>query len=249
MRNPARAAISLTLLVTSSLLALAFAAAPALPAAPANAASTGSESDTGLAEIVVTAQRKSEGVLSVPMSIQAETEQQLQDSGIKDSTDLELVTPGFLVSDSVGYTQIYIRGVGNSIFVGADPSVATYIDDVPRIYGSNLANFVNVERVEVLKGAQGGLYGRNATGGVVNVITQQPTTDKLSGFLRGSYGEMGTYGVAGTVNIPVTDKVALNLAVQTILPDEVEHRTWTLLMNSFPLLQLPRPFRRPLAIF
>jgi iron complex outermembrane receptor protein len=214
MRNPARTAISQTLLVTSSLLALPFAAAPAVAAAPANAASTGSESDTGLAEIVVTAQRKSEGVLSVPMSIEAESGQQLLDSGIKTSTDLELVTPGFLVSDSVGYTQIYIRGVGNSIFVGADPSVATYIDDVPRIYGSNLANFVNVDRVEVLKGAQGGLYGRNATGGVVNVITQQPTTDKFSAVVRGSYGEKGTYTVAGTANIPVTDKVALNLAIE-----------------------------------
>ncbi len=173
-----------------------------------------SESSSTLQEIVVTAQRKSEGVLSVPMSIQAESAEQLQESGIKDSTDLELLTPGLLVSDSVGYTQIYVRGVGNSIFVGADPSVATYIDDVPRIYGSNLANFVDVDRVEVLKGAQGGLYGRNATGGVVNVITEQPTTDKFSALVRGSYGEHDTYALAGTANIPVTDKVALHLAIQ-----------------------------------
>jgi iron complex outermembrane receptor protein len=198
----------------SMLLVNCMLVAPILSQPALSQQASGNASQDQLQEIVVTAQRKSEGVLSVPMSIQAETDQQLQDSGIKDSTDLELVTPGFLVSDSVGYTQIYIRGVGNSIFVGADPSVATYIDDVPRIYGSNLANFVDVDRVEVLKGAQGGLYGRNATGGVVNVITQQPSTDKFSAIVRGSYGEKGTYTVAGTANIPVTDKVALNLAIE-----------------------------------
>ena len=61
-----------------------------------------------------------------------------------------------LVSEATGYTQVYIRGVGNSIFVGADPSVATYVDDVPRIYGSSLANFVDVDRVEVLRQADAG---------------------------------------------------------------------------------------------
>lgn len=148
------------------------------------------------------------------MSIQAASGEDLQNVGLKSSTDLELVAPGLLVSDSVGYTQVYIRGVGNSIFVGADPSVATYIDDVPRIYGSNFANFVGVERVEVLKGAQGGLYGRNATGGVINIITQQPNTDKFSGTARACYGEMGTYSIAANANVPLSDTIALNVSAQ-----------------------------------
>jgi iron complex outermembrane receptor protein len=65
------------------------------------------------------------------------------------------------------------------VFVGPDPSVATYVDDVPRIWGSMPDNLMTLDtgRVEILKGAQGGLYGRNATGGVVNVVTRQPSTD------------------------------------------------------------------------
>jgi iron complex outermembrane receptor protein len=208
-------AFSHSLVVTGSLLALPLAVAPSLADQPAAAGASSSEGTTGsLQEIVVTAQRKSEGILSVPMSIQANTGEELNAAGITDSTHLAMITPGMLVSDATGYSQVYIRGVGNSIFVGADPSVATYIDDVPHIYGSSLTNFVNVQRVEVLKGAQGGLYGRNATGGVINIITNQPTTDKFSALFRGSYGQLGTYQVAGDANIPVNDMMALNLAIE-----------------------------------
>src|SRR5262249_17965893 len=111
-------------------------------------------------------------------------------------------------------TQIFIRGIGNSVFVGADPSVATYIDDVPRIYGSMVNQLIDVDRVEVLKGAQGGLYGRNATGGVVNVVTRQPQTDTLAANGLVDYGELNTLRAAGYVNIPLTDKIALSLAAE-----------------------------------
>src|SRR5579859_7243892 len=139
------------------------------------------QSDSGgLQEIVVTAQRQEQSVLSVSDSVQALAGQQLQDVGIHDLTNLQFVVPGYLPTMGSGYTQIFIRGIGNSVFVGADPSVATYIDDVPRIYGSMVNQLIDVDRVEVLKGAQGGLYGRNATGGVVNVVTRQPQTNTLT---------------------------------------------------------------------
>ena len=188
--------------------------APALAAdAPDQAAAKADAAPAaGLGDIVVTAQRRSESLMSVPLSIQAVSGLELVNSGIKQMTDLQFTTPGYNVSDNSGYSQIYIRGIGNGIYVGADPSVATFIDDVPMIYGSLVNDFVNVQRVEVLKGAQGGLYGRNATGGVVNIITKQPHTDKIGADFRASYGEFNSFEVGGDVNLPVNDMIAVSLA-------------------------------------
>jgi iron complex outermembrane receptor protein len=197
------------------------AALPLMIAAPAvaldteaAAPSSGTASDNGgLEEIVVTAQRKSENVLRVPVSISAATGEQLISAGVEQISSLQFTVPGFLPLNGVGYTQIYLRGIGNNLFVGADPSVVTNIDDVPRIYGSMVNNFVNVDRVEVLKGAQGGLYGRNATGGVVNIITRQPSgTEEADA--RVSYGTKNTLEAALYVNVPVNDVIAWNVAFQ-----------------------------------
>ena len=111
-----------------------------------------------------------------------------------------------------GFTEIYIRGIGNDIYSGADPSVATFVDDVPHIWGSSSDSLLDVERVEVLKGAQGGLYGRNATGGVVNVITRQPNTEKLEANSLLDYGEKSTLRAASYPNLPVNDRIAVNVA-------------------------------------
>ena len=192
-------------------LPLAIAGRAAAQQAPP-ASSTASQYD-GLEEIVVTAQRKSENVLRVPVSISAATGEQLISEGIEQISSLQFTTPGFYTDNGVGYTQIYLRGIGNNIFVGADPSVQTNIDDVPRIYGSLVNNFVNVDRVEVLKGAQGGLYGRNATGGVVNIITRQPS-DTAEADARVSYGQKDTLEVALYGNLPINDVIAWNVAFQ-----------------------------------
>jgi iron complex outermembrane receptor protein len=183
---------------------------PPTPAPPPRAVAT---EPSAPGEIIVTAQRRAENVLSVPLSIQATTGQQLNNTGIRQVSSLQFTTPGMFVQNGTGYTQVYIRGIGNNIFVGADPSVATFIDDIPRIYGSSVNNFFNVQRVEVLKGAQGGLYGRNATGGVINIITKQPG-DKLAAEGRVSYGERNTLHAAGYVNVPLSDHIAWNISVQ-----------------------------------
>lgn len=197
----------------------ALAAAPLFStAAMAQGASTGDEArDSDV--IIVTAQRREQDVLEVPLAIQALSGDDLQQSGIKQISDLTFTTPGYNVSDSNGYTQIFIRGVGNAIFVGADPSVATFIDDVPRIYGSMVNNFVNVERVEVLKGAQGGLYGRNATGGVVNIITRQPSTEDLSANFRLTVAEHETVQAAGYINVPLGDRAAVSISAERRVAD------------------------------
>ena len=203
------------ILLAASALTFGAMTAPAFAqAAQAPQAAAAGAENQGIEEIVVTAQRRSENVLSVPTAIQASTGGQLLTNGIRQITDLQFITPGYNVSDSNGYTQIFIRGVGNAIFVGADPSVATFIDDVPRIFGSMVNNFVDVDRVEVLKGAQGGLYGRNATGGVVNIITKQPSTEEVKGDLRVSYGTKKTFQGSAYVNVPLSDKLAWSVAAE-----------------------------------
>lgn len=187
-----------------SIFALA-AAAPAL-------AQDKPEDNGGLADIVVTAQRTSQKLNDVPLSITAATGDQLASSGIRQVSDLQLTTPGFAPSNSSGYNQMYIRGVGNSIFVGADPSVATFIDDVPRVFGTTVNNFVDVARVEIIKGAPGALYGRNATGGAVNIITRQPSTDKVLGTGRVSYGEKATFQASAFFNVPLGEKAAWTIS-------------------------------------
>ena len=183
---------------------------------PGNARdNAGSGSPAELKEIVVTAERRKENILTVPMAIQAMTASQLNENHITDLTDLQFTTPGYLPNTGAGYTQIYIRGIGNNIFVGADPSVATFVDGVPRIYGSLDQSLIDVDRVEILKGAQGGLYGRNATGGVVNVITRQPSSaEPFSGDALVDYGEMGTVRAAAWANVPVSDRVAFLFSVE-----------------------------------
>ena len=184
---------------------------PWLAPAPAtdSAASSPASSDAGLGEIVVTAQRRAENLTSVPLSISAQTGAGLAASGIKQLSDIKFSTPGFIAQSGTGYTQIYIRGIGNGVYVGADPSVATFVDDIPHVYGSLVEDLVNVDRVEVLKGAQGGLYGRNASGGVVNIITKQPS-DKFSAFARFIGASRDTFSGSAYVNMPLSDRIAVN---------------------------------------
>src|ERR1700735_4160962 len=204
---------SRVLLLAVSLVALPVMTTPAqAQQAPPPAAQPQSDA---LEEIVVTAQRREESVLQVSDSVQAFTGPALTQQGITNLVNLQYVTPGYLPSESSGYTQIFIRGVGNSIFVGADPSVATYIDDVPRIWGRMVNNLVDVERIEILKGAQGGLYGRNATGGVVNIVTRQPNTETAAAEAQVSYGNLSTLKATVYFNLPVVnDTLAWNLAFE-----------------------------------
>lgn len=190
-------------------------------------------------EIVVTAERKSESIMSVPATIQAATIEQLNNQGIHNLTDLELVTPNYMVADSSAYTMIFIRGIGNNTFVGPESNVATYVDDVPRLWGQFENQFVDVARVEVLKGAQGGLYGRNATGGVVNTITMQPSTDEFSAIGRFDYGSYNLNTEGAFVNVPINDQLAFSIAAERDAHDGyIKNVT---IRNPYPT-NLPAPY-------
>ena len=153
---------------------------PALLLAPLLAAGGAVYGEPVLEEVVVTAQKREENLYEVPISVSAFSDDKLEQAIIDDVADLGRFAPSLTANNvSAGGSNIFMRGVGNEIIaVGADSSVAIYIDGVytPR-FTTALNNFVDVERVELVKGPQGTLYGRNATGGAINIVTKQPSAE------------------------------------------------------------------------
>jgi iron complex outermembrane recepter protein len=207
--------------------AIAFAfAAPALaqttpsPALkPSQSASAGASTDAGstLEEVVVTATRRETNLQTVGIAISAFTGQELVDLGVNQTTDLAAVTPGLQFSAPGGSPVaglLAIRGVSQNDFAGhIEPANAFYIDQVYQpSNAASVQEFYDVNRVEVLKGPQGTLFGRNATGGLVHVITNQPT-DQVEGFANLSGGSYGQVRFEGAIGGPVTDGVSGRVAV------------------------------------
>ncbi|HWS63679.1 MAG TPA: TonB-dependent receptor [Steroidobacteraceae bacterium] len=155
-------------------------------------------------EIIVTAQKRSENVNSVPISISVLTNQDLVTSGVTGTEQLQLATPGLVFGDTNGFAQPYIRGIGTDLISpGQESPVGFYLDGVYLPFTSSLVQeFGDIARVEVLKGPQGTLYGRNTTGGAVNIITRDPgqafTAD--ANVMAGNLGyAKGTAYVAGGI--------------------------------------------------
>jgi len=174
-------------------IAAAFAAGPTLSSAQ-SAAQPGAEvvsSQDILGDIVVTAQRRAERLQDVPMAVSAFSASTLEHANVEGVTDLKTVVPAFNAEGSFGTVVPFLRGVGNpAVIVGNEASVPIYVDG---IYISRLQptffEFNDIERVEVLKGPQGTLFGRNSTGGLVQIITRDPTNEPT---INGSLG-YGTY--------------------------------------------------------
>ncbi len=167
-----------------------------------------------LEEIVVTAQRRVESLQDVPITINALTGEQLSKSGIEYTTDLQFHVPGFVLSPNAQFGLPFLRGVGtDQITVGLEGSVAVHSNGVylPRLV-SSITDFYDIERIEVIKGPQGTLFGRNATGGVINISTRQPEKE-FGGYVDFSVGNYETIRVSGAVNVPLAeDKAILRVA-------------------------------------
>ena len=165
-------------------------------------------------EITVTAQRRSEGLQSVPISVNAFSAQQLVSTGVASTADLPMVTPGLVFGQQVGYAQPFLRGVGSTaVSPGLENPVATVVDDIyyAQVLGS-IMTFDNVAQVEVDKGPQGTLFGRNATGGLIQVTTKDPTQD-FNGSVAATYGNYKTVGADIYLSGGITSDLATNLAV------------------------------------
>jgi iron complex outermembrane receptor protein len=173
-----------------------------------------SASSVQLDEIVVVAQKRSENLQKVPLAITAVGSEALESRGIESVIDLGDKVPGLTIRKFNGLILPVLRGVGNpSSTAGNEASVAVYADGVyfPRL-PSGFLDLNNVERVEILKGPQGTLFGRNSTGGVINIITRDPSHEtKVEGSV--SYGRFDTFTGKLYATTGLSDTVAIDLSV------------------------------------
>ncbi len=164
----------------------------------------------GLEEITVTAQKREQSVQDVPISINAFSSSFLQTIAAEDLRDISSYTPGLEIS---GVTQpsFHIRGVETSDFgVGTDPAVGIFVDGVyASRSGAGIVFFSDLERIEVLKGPQGTLFGRNTAAGAISIITQKPDLEDFSARLKLRYGRFDKRQVDGMINIPLTETLAV----------------------------------------
>jgi iron complex outermembrane receptor protein len=186
--------------------------AQAAPAQPAAAEDTAANSD---AEIVVTAQKRAERVQDIPLAVQVLSGAALESQGVRDFSDLTKATPSLVIrpAEQPVNASISIRGIGTFAFSpSVEPSVAVQIDDVPvQFLARAFADLSDIERIEVLRGPQSTLYGRSASAGLINIITQGPS-DKLSGRVNGLVTTDDEYQLAGSLSGPLTDTLGFRVS-------------------------------------
>src|SRR5579862_4290391 len=180
-----------------------------------------------LSEIVVTAERRTEKLQDVPITVNVLTSGDALKTHVWDNMTLETQVPGLLTSRENTGATLYLRGVGTVAAPGVENAIAQYVDDVYITgFASNVLSFNNVDRVEVLKGPQGTLFGRNATGGVINIITKNPSPDSELDVQAG-YGsfhtiETSVYGTTG-----IGPNLAANIAYHSREQDQGWGRDFT----------------------
>jgi iron complex outermembrane receptor protein len=207
----------LTLILGASALAL-------LMANPVMAQAQSQKPDDSLTidTLVVTAQRREETANSIGMPIQAFSGQTLQQLRITDAKDLSTLAPSFTVSQSYQGVPTYtLRGIGfNTINLSATSAVGTYVDEVAYAYPfMNTGPIFDLERVEVLKGPQGTLYGRNTTAGLIDFVTNKPTED-FEASLTGEVGDYKTHNFEGHVSGAIAPRIQGRIAFRTEDSDE-----------------------------
>ena len=174
-------------------------------------------------EVVVTAEKRSESLQDISQAVTAITETDIEEKNITSFVDLSAIVPGVTVAKNEGYkTVISIRGVGNETNQNAiaAPSVAFHMDGV--FIASPFAlstDFLDVERIEVLRGPQGTLFGQNSTGGAVNVISKAPSMDGGSGRLNVTFGDYNLRKVSTSNNFVVNDKIATRFSLSSSTRD------------------------------
>ena len=225
--------LSATLLVGSSLFigapALADTAQPAdtspQPAAPTqpqkphpeqvSAQPRGTASVGDSQDIVVTARKREETLRNVPISATAITGDTIEKRGLTSVKDVALLTPGLSInSDGAGRAFVSIRGVGVTLVDTVQPGVGIFLDGIYQPNTSYLNNpLVDVERVEVLRGPQGTLYGKNTLGGAINIITKQPSNELQGSFIASYAGPDHSWFTGGSISGPIIpDKLQVRIA-------------------------------------
>ncbi len=166
-------------------------------------------------EVIVTAQKREESVQDVPIAITAFSGDAIQEMGATNVSDLGKATAGVEMNNNGALQPTYnIRGIQTSDFtVGSDPAVAIYVDGVYASRGAGAeVPFSDVERVEILKGPQGTLFGRNATGGALHIITKKPSLEEAQGSITGTIGNFDQRDVDFAYSAPISDTLAFRVS-------------------------------------
>ena len=174
-------------------------------------------STTAISEVIVTAQRRAENLQETPVAVTALSKTELEQANITSTRDLMTVTPSLQVNSQAngdsGLSTFFLRGMGQlGASNGAEPAVGVYIDDVyyPSIQGSQFS-IVDLDQVEVLRGPQGTLFGRNTIAGAIRYTTTKPSND-FNGHISADAGSFGGYDYTGAINIPIGDKLAVRVS-------------------------------------
>ncbi|MCW3835634.1 TonB-dependent receptor [Sphingomonas canadensis] len=207
--------------LSASLLALTYAqAAYAQPSAQEEPAQSGAgaEEGQGLDDIVVTATRQETNLQSTPVTITAVTSELLEQRGLANAADLGSVIPNASFRRSQGVygpgMSAFIRGIGTvDTSLAGEPAVAFYVDDVyyPLLFGS-MFDLLELDHVEVLRGPQGTLFGRNALAGAINIVSKAPSLDETSGYFQASAGNYDLREVRAGINMPIAENVAIAIS-------------------------------------
>ena len=194
-----------------------------LAAAPAMADTAPSSDQASSGDIVVTARRVDEKLRDVPVAVAAFGGKALAEQRIASESDLQMATPGLTVRSTSSSNQLNysIRGQSVDSFSYSSPAVVAYFNSVPT-GGTTATSFFDLESIQVLKGPQGTLFGRNATGGAVLYQAAKPT-DKFEGYITAGYGSYSNREVEGALNLPITDGVAIRLSGKTQQRDGFQH--------------------------
>ena len=160
-------------------------------------------------EIIVTANRREENVQDIPQSVTAFSNEKLEASGVQTVQDLPNITPGLTITNQAGFSQVFLRGVGTDAFLpGADASVPFYIDGIPLLSTQGSSDALGkIQRVEVLKGPQGTLFGANSIGGAINIVTPDPDKE-FSGDVQVSFGNYNTRKASVYLNLPIAESLS-----------------------------------------
>jgi len=198
---------------TRTALLVLLSTAAAVPAY-AQDAGTGEGASEDRDQIIVTANRRAENSQDVSGVVQALNADQLRQDGIAELRQLQVAVPGLSIANQEGNVEIFIRGVGsaNNTELG-DPGAAPHLNGtyIPRPRGLGLM-FYDLDRVEVNKGPQGTLYGRNALAGTLNIITAKPRLGEFGGYAQAEIANRSSYGAEGAINIPLGDTFAIRAA-------------------------------------
>ena len=201
-----------------------------LPAINIFAEEEDESAEGGIEEVVVTARRTEESLQEVPIAVTAFSEEAVKAKQIIAGTDLQMNAPNVsFTPTNFGGNSFAIRGIGRLVTAGSgEAGVSMHINDIPIAGNTITSEYYDIERVEILRGPQGTLFGRNATGGVINVIARKPEMGAFNGYVEAEIGNYNHERQRFALNIPIMENLAARIAGTSLVRDGYTKNLWEL---------------------